>query len=892
MRAVVRSLSLLVVVAAGLVAADGRAQTFAGAPLVPVLEARGPFQHIVVGASVVAPGGGATPPSILSSAGGTITLPANAAAASGLLFWFGSGTAPDTSVVLRLPDNRALTIDVDATTNCLTINTDPAAPPDSFDYWECVADVTADLQALGTLSGQYRIESLVVDQGTPWFVPDAACGTSTQACSVYVGSFALVVLYVDPADAKPRVTQIANGLLFSQFIGDDASDALLPFKLFAGGGGRATIVALEGDREFPAAGTCSATRDASGRFVDVDRLDAFDRPVCDYFTLCQGSCASDRNILQLTRADLDVFLENTANPAGNVFNETVSTEFTGQVVGVDGNELNSLDIDDFSLAGRLAPGRYDNLRFGVQTGADAVLQALVVVSVDDGDTDGDGISDITEEGVCATVAGARVCLDPEDPDTDGDGLQDGEEFFGGNPALPNNNVTDPLDVDTDGDGLCDGGRGATFGGETCENGEDTNSNGLHDAAETSPTDPDSDDDGLTDGVEVTSRYPGPVDTFASRDGAQTNPLNPDTDRDGLLDGSEDTNRNGVFEPGAPGGPRETNPTDPDTDDGGESDGSEALNGRNPVDFPDDDNGRLADDDGDGLPNGLEDAHDCLDRNNPDTDGDGLPDGVEVNGRNPTDPCSGDSDGDEVADGAEDANGNGGVDVGELNPRDPDSDGDGLQDGVEDRDRDGALDAGETNGADPDTDRDGLCDGSATLAGVCDGGEDRGDDGVRDPSETDPLDPDSDDDGLTDGDEVRGSYPGPVDADATRPGSQTDPLNADSDGDGVQDGVEDQDRDGSQDAGETDPTDPDSDDGSVGDGDEQQDGTDPLDPSDDVPAEGEGEGEGAPLSPPPPPEEPPPLDVAGSAAYACSTAGADAGLPVLGLALLLVRRRRR
>ena len=57
------------------------------------------------------------------------------------------------------------------------------------------------------------------------------------------------------SDTAPRVIQIANGLFFTQFVGDDASEPLLPFKIFAGAGGRATIVGLEGDKEFPAAGT-------------------------------------------------------------------------------------------------------------------------------------------------------------------------------------------------------------------------------------------------------------------------------------------------------------------------------------------------------------------------------------------------------------------------------------------------------------------------------------------------------------------------------------------------------------------------------------------------------------------------------------------------------------
>src|SRR5205085_3190750 len=74
--------------------------------------------------------------------------------------------------------------------------------------------------------------------------------------------------------------------------------------------------------------------------------------------------------------------------------------------------------------------------------------------------------------------------------------------------------------------------------------------------------------------------------------------------------------------------------------------------------------------------------------NPDSDGDGIPDGVEDanhNGRvdmGETDPLSRDSDGDGVPDGIEDANHNGRVDMGEADPRVRDTDGDGISDGIE------------------------------------------------------------------------------------------------------------------------------------------------------------------------------------------------------------------
>ena len=880
---------LKVSAAAVLLCASARAQDFtlAGTPLSPVLEVRGPFNHIVVGASVVT-----STATTLASAGGVVAIVDDAEAAGGFLFWWGSGDIPDPSVVLRLPNNSAVTLNVDAVSDCFTITT--AADPldlDGFNYWQCFATVTPQLQGLvAGLNGEYRIEGLVVDQNAPYNSP---CASGSQSCSVYVGAFALVILYVNPADLAPRVVQIANGLFFTQFVGDDASEPLLPFKFFAGAGGRATIVGLEGDKEFPGAGTCSSTKDANGRFVDVDKLNASGQPECDYLTLCDGTCASDRDILQLTLADIDTFIENTANPAGNIFNETASSDFPGQLSGVVGEELNSLDIDDFDLTGRITAGRHDDMRIGVQSGADAVLQTLLVINIGDGDTDGDGLSDIQEDD---------IGTDPENPDTDGDGLPDGREVFGGLPGAPNNSVTNPLDVDTDNDRLCDGGRDATFGAETCVAGEDTNGNGLRESSETRATVFDTDNDGLSDGVEVLSNYPGPFDNFAARAGAQTNPLDNDSDNDGSLDGAEDTNASGTFEPLR----NETNPTDDDTDNGGELDGSERDNGRDPVDFPDDDFGALDDDDNDGLGNAQEDEL-GTDPQNPDTDGDGLLDGVEVNGSNDTDPLNPDTDGDDILDGTEDANHNGSSEPDELNPTDPDTDADGLRDGTEDSNHDGNVDAGETTGTDPDSDDDQLCDGTNTVGTTCIAGEDVNNDGTRDASETDPLNPDTDGDGIRDGVEVQSDYQGPIDANPTRPGSQTDPLNPDSDVDGLSDGNEDVNVNGNQDSGETDPTDPDSDDGSVDDGTEVGRGSNPLDPSDDVPVVGEGEGEGegeadptgeeAPFVPGVPalPPQPEPLDlsIAGSALYACgATSQGDAALPGLALAAVLMSRRRR
>ena len=148
----------------------------------------------------------------------------------------------------------------------------------------------------------------------------------------------------------------------------------------------------------------------------------------------------------------------------------------------------------------------------------------------------------------------------------------------------------------------------------------------------------------------------------------------------------------------------------------------------------------------------------------------------------------------------------------TDPNNPDTDGDGLSDGDEvlkyhtdplkvDTDGDGLTDGDEvmkyhTDPLKVDTDGDGLSDGDEVLK-----------------YHTDPLKVDTDGDGLSDGDEVLKYH--------------TDPLKVDTDGDGLTDGEEVM-------KYHTDPLKVDTDGGSVGDGIEVKRGTNPLDPSDDVP----------------------------------------------------------
>jgi clumping factor A len=259
------------------------------------------------------------------------------------------------------------------------------------------------------------------------------------------------------------------------------------------------------------------------------------------------------------------------------------------------------------------------------------------------DTDGDGISDTTEE---------HIGTKPTDADTDDDGVADGDEA---NPA-----------DDTDGDGAI---------------------NAL---------DPDSDNDGLRDGTEVGSDCSG-KDTDKSKcvpDGDKgkttTSPVMADTDKGGASDGSEDIDLNGVPDMG------ERNPTKghggddqevSDRDGDGLSDPTEMTLGSDPLDADTDDDGvkdgseadPSVDTDGDGKINVLD----------PDSDDDGLADGTETgldcslaatdvsknhcvpdaDGSTTTSPTLADSDTGGLKDGDEDKNHNGKLDDGETDPKD-------------------------------------------------------------------------------------------------------------------------------------------------------------------------------------------------------------------------------
>jgi outer membrane protein OmpA-like peptidoglycan-associated protein len=148
----------------------------------------------------------------------------------------------------------------------------------------------------------------------------------------------------------------------------------------------------------------------------------------------------------------------------------------------------------------------------------------------------------------------------------------------------------------------------------------------------------------------------------------------------------------------------------------------------------------------------------------------------------------------------------------TNPLNPDTDGDGLKDGEE-------VHVYHTDPLNKDTDGDGLTDGEEVHL-----------------YHTDPLNKDTDGDGLTDGEEVLKYHTDPLkvdtDGDSLSDGDEvlkyhTDPLKKDTDGDGLADNDE-------LFKYHTDPLQKDTDHGGVDDGKEIILGTNPLDPSDDVP----------------------------------------------------------
>jgi uncharacterized repeat protein (TIGR01451 family) len=365
---------------------------------------------------------------------------------------------------------------------------------------------------------------------------------------------------------------------------------------------------------------------------------------------------------------------------------------------LDGQEPNpSLDTDGDGLIDLLDvdsdnDGLYDGTEMGKDCGnaatdntrhhciADGDMGASKTSPLDpDTDHGGvkDGVEDVNRNGVFDAnetnpVVG-QFDDDTQNVDTDGDGLSDVSEIALG---------TDPNDADTDDDGALDG--------QENNFADDTDGDGKINAL-----DPDSDNDGLFDGTEMGLPCSNPdtdnTKNLCIADGDMgatvTCSLDPDTDHGGVQDGDEDVNHNGVVDA------EETNPTlghGPD-DTGTDSDGDGISNidevklGTDPFDADSDDDGVIdgqepkpgEDTDGDGKINALD----------PDSDNDGLFDGTEL-GLPCTNPATDPAAMHCIADG----------DMGttKTDPLDPDTDHGSVKDGTEDKNHNGVVDPGETD----------------------------------------------------------------------------------------------------------------------------------------------------------------------------------------------------
>lgn len=354
------------------------------------------------------------------------------------------------------------------------------------------------------------------------------------------------------------------------------------------------------------------------------------------------------------------------------------------------------------------------------------------------------------------------------------------EFFGDTfrVAFVSGNTSTPIGADADLCGTDDTtALGALSAAWSDSIGVDQDSDGLTDIEEdaigSDKTDADSDDDGVSDIDEVRT--------------AGSSPILCDTDGDGLTDGQElgvsapldDTDTSaGCFEVDGDSGDTTTLPTEVDSDGGTVSEGLEDRDQdgvwdtweTNPNDGSDD-----LDNDGDGIPDALEDL--CGGADTTDRDGDGIPDEDEgfadTDGDGTPDFCEEDDDDDGVTTAEElgedgttetDSDGDGKPDY-----QDSDSDDNGIDDGDEpdgDADCDGILDRNdldETDGECADPDADGVTNADEDICG------------------SNPENPDTDGDGIGDAEE---SCEDDVDCDGL-----PDRLDADTDPDGCNDPVD-------------------------------------------------------------------------------------------------------
>jgi large repetitive protein len=465
--------------------------------------------------------------------------------------------------------------------------------------------------------------------------------------------------------------------------------------------------------------------------------------------------------------------------------------------GVDDGLDTLLDSDADGLAGAIDPDRdNDGLFDGTETGVTTPLESFTYVNV------AGGIFDIS--GTDTTAPCFVPDLDPDtvtsptSRDSDGDSLWDGWEDPNHNGRLDDNELppddaanggaaTDiiaDIVADHDGDSLTN--RQELWLGVFTNDG-DLDDDGIPDGREhnwrcdtdgdglPNYLDPDADNDGLADGTEEDwLRLPEPWTWTAGKFRNFTPDADPETVTFMLLaDSDGDGSRDGLEDHNHDGSQQddESDPMDADHTPTAEDSDSDGLN--DPEEAGLGSNPADADSDDDGVLDGHEPNSGF------DLDGDGL--------RGFEDP---DADNDGIADGTEmgltapQIEGSAGTDLDAghfVADEDPDSttlpsvadtDGNGVSDGGEDTNKNGAVDAQESNPLDP-TDDGAVC-ADTDGDGLCNAEEEL--------FGTNPFDVDSDDDGLFDGDEHNWNR----DHDGDGLASVFDP---DSDGDGLPDGLE-------------------------------------------------------------------------------------------------------
>ena len=439
------------------------------------------------------------------------------------------------------------------------------------------------------------------------------------------------------------------------------------------------------------------------------------------------------------------------------------------------------------------------------------------------DDDNDGVPNGLEAYI-ESIGGPAAPNTTLSTDTDNDGVPDVEEIQNGNDPTDADDPAINGNGDDDNDGIPNGLEAylESIGGETAPGttqSTDTDNDGVPDVQEiqnggdpTDANDPtanggdDDDNDGVPNGLEAYlesiggSSSPGTtLSTDTDNDGIPDvqevqNGTDPTDGNDPVANGSGDDDNDGVPNGleayiesiGGPAAPGTTLTTDTDND--GVPDVQEVLSGNDPINADSPANNGAADEDDDGIPNGLEEYLESIGGSpapdttlSTDTDSDGIPDVTEVaNGTDPidgTDPSatgSADDDDDGIPNGLEAYLESIGGAPAPTTTTSTDTDGDGIPDVTE-----VANGTNPVDGTDPsptgtaDEDDDGIPNGlEAYLESI--GGS---------PAPDTTQSTDTDGDGIPDVTEV---------ANGTDPIDSTDPSStgsADSDDDGIPDGLE-------------------------------------------------------------------------------------------------------